>query len=513
VTNTTLTPVPNPEELSAERSQEQLQRILHSSTLRNSATLQQLLQFLVTRSMEGNPDTLKEYTIGVEAFGRKSDFDPKTDTIVRVQTHRLRQKLKEYYEQEGIHDPILVEIPKGHYCPIFRPRVDSQTQRNLDHYSLDSVTDAGTHTGPPPPREEEPKSANPAETSDHSWLRKPLFGPFAMTAALLVAFVAGYFAGNYRAQLTVADGSFAADRSSSIHTDSDPVKTFWAAFLNNDPAPIIAYPNAVFLLDDSNDLLRFRQGASDNRGARVDKHLAREFASNPTLVANAGQLYYEDGYTGTGELEGVATLTTLFAQMGLKPIIKTSRNITPEDLQQHSVILLGSPFQNIAVAQLFASGDFSFQNPDSHREQWRGQITNAHPENNESSTYHTERDPDTQILKRDYSLVSIQPGVVAGRNIAILGGLDTKGTEGVTRFITSPSGIEALSAALTAKGLSMKKSGTSEKESMPWFQALVLVHLEKGDQVLSTELTAVHPLPSQKPSVSGIEAPSTPTKK
>jgi hypothetical protein len=91
VTNTTLTPVPNPEELSAEQNQQQLQRILHSNTLRNSITLQQLLQFLVARSMQENPDGLKEYTIGVEAFGRKPDFDPKTDTIVRVQTHRLRQ--------------------------------------------------------------------------------------------------------------------------------------------------------------------------------------------------------------------------------------------------------------------------------------------------------------------------------------------------------------------------------------------------------------------------------------
>lgn len=511
--NTTLTPAPNPEELSTEQNQEQLRRILHSSTLRNSATLQQLLQFLVARSMEGNLDSLKEYTIGVEAFGRKSDFDPKTDTIVRVQTHRLRQKLKEYYEQEGVHDPILVEIPKGHYCPIFRPRVDFQIQQQIDRYNLDAVTKSGAPANPTLSRDEELKNANLAETAEQGWRRKHLFGPVVIAAALLAALIIGYFAGYYRAQLTATDGGFVPNKNSFTPVSSDPVKIFWAAFLNDDPAPIIAYPNAVFLLDDSNDLLRFRQGASDNRGARVDEHLAREFASNPTLVANAGQLYYEDGYTGTGELEAVATLTTLFAQMGLKPTIKTSRNITPDDLQQHSVILLGSPFQNIAVAQLFAPGDFSFQNPDSRREQWRGQIVNAHPENNESSVYHTERDPDTQVLKRDYSLISIQPGLVAGRNIAILGGLDTKGTEGVTRFMTSPSGIEALSAALTTKGLSVNKNGPAEKGSMPGFQALVLVHLEKGDQVLSTELTAVHPLPNRKLFVSGVEGTSPTTKK
>jgi hypothetical protein len=56
-------------------------------------TLQQLLRFLATRALEEHTDEIKEYTIGVEAPGRKPDFDPKTDPIVRVQVNRLRQKL------------------------------------------------------------------------------------------------------------------------------------------------------------------------------------------------------------------------------------------------------------------------------------------------------------------------------------------------------------------------------------------------------------------------------------
>jgi hypothetical protein len=459
------------------------------------------LQFLGTRGIEGNPEGLKEYTIGVEAFGRKPDFDPKTDTIVRVQTHRLRQKLKEYYEQEGIHDQVLIEIPKGHYYPAFRLRADAAEVPELHGGDIGAASDseaiANVHAS------EAEVVAAPAGN------RSPRFfsGPVVATAALLFAIAIGYLAGSFQSRsagsgLTTAASPFA-------HKSGDPVKTFWTALLGNDPTPIIAYPNAVFLLDDSNDLFRFRQGASDNRGARVDPHLAREFASNPTLVASAGQLYYEDGYTGTGELEGVAVLAGLFAQMGLTPTIKTSRNITPEDLQQHTVILLGSPFQNIAVAQLMAVGDFRFDNPDSRREEWRASIVNAHPGANESAAYHTERDPETEVLKMDYSLISIQPGVVAGHNIAVLGGLDTKGTEGVTRFITSRAGVEALSAALAAKGLKVSKGPSG----MPWFQALVRVHLEKGDQVLSTELAAVHLFPHLNSSVQNVEAPAAPAKK
>ena len=193
--------------------------------------------------------------------------------------------------------------------------------------------------------------------------------------------------------MALQERSLRSNPELAFGNSADPVKVFWARFLGNDPAPVIAYPDAVFLLDDSNDLFRFRQGASDDRGALVDPHLAQQFASNPSLVAKAGQLYYENGYTGTGELQGIAMLTSLFGQMGVKATIKPSRDITPDDLRQHNVILLGSPFQNIAVAQLISMGDFKFENPDSRHEEWRAQILNAHPRADESSTYRTERDP------------------------------------------------------------------------------------------------------------------------
>ncbi|WP_446745415.1 hypothetical protein [Silvibacterium acidisoli] len=463
--------------VSDEEAQQQVERIVHSNSLRGSSTLQQLLRYLVSRYLEGSTDFLKEYTIGLEAFGRKPDFDPRTDTIVRVQTHRLRQKLRDFYGQEGIHDRILIEIPKGQYGPVIRLKDEAESPKPE---SSEAVV------------REDPNATAPADevdttvNVDQQLPRKTTLLKSAVLALLLAAaLISGFFLGSVRSKSSATGIGIASANS------VDPVKKFWAAFLQGDRAPIIAYPNAVFLLDDSNDLLRFRQGASDSRGARVEEHLAQQFASNPALVKDAGALYYEDGYTGTGELQGVAALAQLFAEMGLKPIIKTSRNVTPEDLQEHSVILLGSPFQNVAVGQLFAEGDFAFDNPDSHREQWRAVILNAHPQKGESATYHTERDAKTQVLKVDYSLISIQPGVVQGHRIAVLGGLDTKGTEGVTRFMATADGIQALTAALAAKGISL----TGE---MPYFQALVRVQLEKGDMVLKTDLTAIHPLPHSK---------------
>src|SRR5713101_2823596 len=108
--------------ISPRQFSEQIDRIIHSSTFRNAATLQRLLRYVSAKAFDGSARELKEYTIGVEALDRRPDYDTKTDTIVRVQIHRLRQKLAEYYALDGLQDPIIVEIPKGHYVPAFELR-------------------------------------------------------------------------------------------------------------------------------------------------------------------------------------------------------------------------------------------------------------------------------------------------------------------------------------------------------------------------------------------------------
>src|SRR5690242_14688046 len=106
---------------SSEQVREQLDRILRSGSFRNAPALQRLLQYVTSnvtsRSTEGQLAHLKEYTIGIDVFGRGDSYDPKTDPVVRVEMHRIRQKLREYYQHEGANDPIVVEIPTGHYVP------------------------------------------------------------------------------------------------------------------------------------------------------------------------------------------------------------------------------------------------------------------------------------------------------------------------------------------------------------------------------------------------------------
>jgi hypothetical protein len=124
-------------------------------------------------------------------------------------------------------------------------------------------------------------------------------------------------------------------RASAVEAkNTDPAESFWRGFFTSDSAPVVGYADAVYLVDGAEDLFRFRRGASDNTGTLVEPHLAQQFASSPDLVAKAGPLYYEDGNTGTGDLESVFALTKLFTRMNLQMSVKRCRLITIDDLRQ-----------------------------------------------------------------------------------------------------------------------------------------------------------------------------------
>jgi len=99
---------------------DELARILASARFVRNERQSQFLRFLVEGALEGRHDELKESVIGVEVFGRAPGYDPKTDGVVRTEAIRLRDRLEKYYAGDGILDPLVIDLPKGGYRPVFR---------------------------------------------------------------------------------------------------------------------------------------------------------------------------------------------------------------------------------------------------------------------------------------------------------------------------------------------------------------------------------------------------------
>lgn len=100
----------------------QLERILASAGFTSADRAARFLRYVVERTLAGEGDQLKEYVIGLEVFDRGQDYDPRVDSIVRVEAGRLRSKVDEYYAGAGRTDDILIQLRRGGYAPTFDRR-------------------------------------------------------------------------------------------------------------------------------------------------------------------------------------------------------------------------------------------------------------------------------------------------------------------------------------------------------------------------------------------------------
>ena len=117
----------------------QLEKIVGSPDFQNASRLREFLRFVVNEGFDGRADNLKAYTIGIEVFDRPDNFDPITDTIVRVNAGKLRRALERYYLGPGRQDKILISIPKGRYIPVFQIQEFEQTRGDVN--SVQSACD------------------------------------------------------------------------------------------------------------------------------------------------------------------------------------------------------------------------------------------------------------------------------------------------------------------------------------------------------------------------------------
>ena len=111
-----MTPIPE-QDVRAE-----LERILATRGFSGAGRLSKLLRYVVEKTLAGETDQLKEYAVGVEVFERDGNYDPRLDSIVRVEAGRLRSRLDEYYNGEGAGSPIRINLPRGGYSVQFDRR-------------------------------------------------------------------------------------------------------------------------------------------------------------------------------------------------------------------------------------------------------------------------------------------------------------------------------------------------------------------------------------------------------
>jgi hypothetical protein len=203
---------------------EQVDRILASHTFRAAEVLRHLLRFLADKTFSGEADQLKEYSIGLDALGKPPSYDPSKDAIVRLQASRLRQKLDEYYQNEGRHAAIVISLPKARFKIAWRQMAG------------ETGSDAAVQTAAAPitsaPAEVTPLQESP---SARRW-RNIAICFAALFLLLTVAGAWSFFRVSRLLSATRVEGPFSAE-----------LEELWRPFLSSKHHLIIAFTNPLFV--------------------------------------------------------------------------------------------------------------------------------------------------------------------------------------------------------------------------------------------------------------------------
>jgi hypothetical protein len=420
---------------------EQLTRLLGSPQLRESHQLQAFLEFIVRETLAGHSDALKEYLLGCKVFGRRPDYDPRIDGIVRVQATVLRKRLEKYYAGEGSADPVIIDLPRGGYVPSFRLR---QVEPAV-------AVEPEIAVLPPP---------EPVRTSERF-----------STVAIVGAFAVGCLVTAWVAYLWKPKPAVAPFMVTTAMPSDCP--QLWGAFFAKGANNLIAYGVPLFF---SAEGLYLRDVDVNSPGEGDQTHV-KKFSE---MVHKTLQPM-DDLYTGVGELEATYRLSNFLAARGMPVSVRNARTLGASDLWGHNVVAVSSlRFQTLLRDQHLPEV-FAFQptKPEA--------IANLRDLPGEEKTYVFREGAG---VATSYALVSLWPGTTPGSRIMHIGGVHTWATQAAVEFLLQPDQLRLIAG----KFESDNRTGAHGAVS-PYFQILLRVE-GRGNQSHRVEYVTHHYLPA-----------------
>lgn len=440
---------------------EQLERVLQSRTLQGSESLKSFLRYVALKSINESTDQLKEYTIATEVFGRNNNFSPRSDSVVRVQAGRLRQKLQEYYATEGRTDRVLIELPKGHYNTVFSLIKEASPADSVPEPAI--PTNGAQARILPLPALEPPSS----EQKERNWIRVLATTVAILAVAVILLAISSI---NLRYEAREASGENKAEKLGSV----------WEPYLKNDDQTLLILSNpTVYRFTNAKDteaVLKNSVALSPDQA----QHIAEAVGDKFMIKHSGGRLVLStDEYTGMGEAIGLARITNLFRSADRGAQLKQSRTVSPEDLKNHNVILLGSVWVNEWSGKLPIKEDFSYTSS--------ATIENLNPQPGEEREYSPKFNANGKLIE-DYGLITVKPNFLFKNTVMVLAGIHSQGTEAAAEYVTNPDYLKNLTERLRQ----MSDSSGSPR----YYQALLKVAIDDG-MPTKISLITVHELKAQ----------------
>lgn len=270
-----------------------LDKVLMSPAFHGSKRCQELLRYLVEKSLNGDANVLKERSIGTAVYSREPGYDTAADAIVRVKANEVRKRLAAYYGREGSDDPLRIELPVGSYVPVFRWAEHSR-QLGVANGRSWIFEDGSAH----------------AETDAPDLLAR-----LSVSRRLFPVAALG---------LGLAGGAWIARRHSL------PRAAFWTPFYDADPPVLLGIPARERWFFDSALAQRLREAATRNSG-----RMRLDIAAGGVMVAPQAEMSVQN-------LRAVLHLVEYFSKHRTPIDVRLVSEISAEAIRRRNVILLGA---------------------------------------------------------------------------------------------------------------------------------------------------------------------------
>ena len=401
----------------AEAVRAELDAVLNSAAFKRSERHSKFLRFVCEMTLEGEALKLNEYLIAHTVFGRGEDYSPGDDSVVRRQAYSLRQKLQEYYSNEGAKDPLRIELPIGRYIPNFLMATPQQHPPSLVE---EEMVDLPVLTDPVSP-------TIPAPAVRSISLALVLI---SVVAAAAVAFALGWILHS---------------PPKGIATDA-AMAELWGPWLTDPQGAFLCFSNPLTTvvkqvptpyLDDSSP-----------RSVRLTEPQAEEFRRQLDLSPGGYVYVYPGiGHAKMGEALGSISVAALLTKAGVPVRATQSRFINWEDFRTKNLILMGHDEANRWLDPILSKLPFRLAPTQSDK---RRRIVNTSPRDHEHAEYSPDSATTSTHRPEDYALISMVSGLDDRHRLLLINGVNSEGTQVAEEFLTDPVSVRRLLAKLHA---------------------------------------------------------------
>jgi hypothetical protein len=370
-----------------------VQRLVSSRWFEKSARMRDFLSYVCNRALEDAAVNIPEHEIGCAVFGRSADYDTGEDNIVRVNASQVRKKLEAYFAAEGAAEPVVLELPKGKYVPVFRERAVVEL---------------------PPPAAMAAPQALQALALRAGARTLVVYALAALSALLTIACV---WMGTvlWRGQAATAP---------------DPaVNALWSQLVRRgERTDIVLTDSSLGLLQDLlgrpiglSEYLQPEMWRLDALAARPELQVVARLAAHRhyTSLANVNIMRRIQTVTGAGQ----GQLTAVFA-----------RDFNIRQMKSENVVLIGSKRANPWVELVEPQLNFLFGYDSATSQSF---FENRQPRAGELRVY--QNDP-----ALSYCDIAFLPNLNKTGNLLVISGTEMEGTEAGGEFLTTPLGMATL---------------------------------------------------------------------